>query len=78
MAKYRIVSDGHSGNTHVIDIETGKELSCVQSLEIKCTAPGIVECKLTLLDVELDIIADDSIQQPPPPENFKYVFSIAY
>jgi len=54
----KIVSDGKSRGTKVIDSETGEEIPFVTALAITVEVGGLVTAYLKLVNVELDIVAN--------------------
>ena len=54
--RLKIVSDGHSRTTKLIDIDSGKEISDrVTDINWSCTAGEEAKCTVTLHGVEVDI-----------------------
>jgi hypothetical protein len=57
--KIKIVSDGTTRNTHVIDIETGDELEGVTHIDWHLEAGDLARCTIKLHMIPLEIEADE-------------------
>jgi hypothetical protein len=53
--KLKIVSDGTSNGTHVVDRETGEELKDIMEIEWRITVGNIAEVILTMRNVPVEL-----------------------
>ena len=58
--KYRVISGGRGTNTHVYELETGKELHGISKAEWSCNATGEAVLKL-YCNGQLDVTAEGEI-----------------
>ena len=55
--KYKIISDGTSVGTKLIDIEAGKILTGIKEITWNCNADSLLStCTVTLCNVEIDAV----------------------
>lgn len=62
MGQIKIISDGTTFGTKIIDKETGNEIKNCTALTVEAT-PHKITAVLTLMDVELDIVCDSEIKK---------------
>ena len=61
--RLKIIGDGTSANTHLIDEETGREIEMGQEIGIVANVDRpLVECYLHLLNVKLDLVAHANLE----------------
>ncbi len=70
MKRVRIVSDGTSAGTRVVDVATGQPIACVVALSVEVEAGGVPMARVTQLyrvddlDMEADL-AERAVVPPP-------------
>ena len=65
MNKIKIISDGTSNGTKVVDLETGEFIPYVTFLAISVGVGGLVTAYIKLVNVKLDMIANLSEKEIP-------------
>lgn len=65
MNKIKIISDGTSNGTKVVDLETGEFIPHITALAISVEVGGLVTAYIRLVNVKLDMIANLSEKEIP-------------
>ena len=54
--KFKIISNGTTTGTKIIDLDTGEAISCVQEITWSCNANDpLVSCTIKLINVEIEV-----------------------
>lgn len=61
----KLVSNGMPAGTHLIDIDTGKEISNIAAIDWSIRPNQMADCTINLLDLPVEVIAVAKLSENP-------------